>query len=93
MKLYNGAPCSKLRAHMDAMSELRKELNLKATMLVEKGASVTYFPMEGQWLGFVGHKSVTSFYDSEADCICATIKYLEDFHDGEQNKSRENSRL
>ena len=45
MKLYNGAPCSKLRAHMDAMSELRKELNLKATMLVEKGASVTYFPV------------------------------------------------
>jgi len=85
MKLYNGAPCSKLRAHMDAMSELRKELKAKSKSLSEKGASVTYFPMEGQWLGFVGHKSVTSFYDSEADCICATIKYLEEFSESTNN--------
>lgn len=57
MRLYNGCPDDELKAVWDAREEAHKELK-------KIGARATYFPAEGQYIGFIGSEPVTDFLPS-----------------------------
>lgn len=55
MRLYDGAPDSFLQAKIEREASARKKLEAA-------GFTVTYFPMEGEWLAFKDHRPVGNFH-------------------------------
>ncbi len=58
-RVYNGGPDSTLRKKL-----AREQALLDSYKSRFAECSVTYFPMEAQFMGFHRHKSITGFCDS-----------------------------
>jgi hypothetical protein len=59
MRCYDGCPDSQLQALIDRSNEAKR-------VIETLGASVTYFPMEGQFMAFQHYKPISRFHRSRA---------------------------
>lgn len=71
-RMYNGCPSSDLKKELKSIKQLKKVLSE-----IHPNACVTYFPVEGKYMGFVNHVQVTKFMELEGDAYIATIKHIE----------------
>lgn len=62
MRCYDGCPDKELQAFIDAEAKAHREL-------AKLGLRATYFPMEGAWMAFRDHVSVTGFCNTVRGCL------------------------